>query len=418
MPMRLSVRAALAAAPLLWARGAYAEPITFTDALSRAVTSAPSLRASSLGIDAARAGVRPAGALPDPKVSVGVTDFPISGPLTGRPDRDNFSMLALGFSQDVPNRVKRQARVQRAEAGVGQSRAEYAVSVRAVRVATAAAWIDLLYAGRKLEALDKLDHELGLDAATADARVASNAARPASALEPAQLQAGLADRRETLKAERAKARAELERWTGAEDAEPVGEAPNIPLDPVVLRAGLDHLPDLELKDAEVRAAEADRGLAKAEKHSDWGYDVEYDHRDPRFGDYVSGKLRFSLPLFAAGRQDPLIAARTTELGRSYADREATRRDLKAALDSDLADHAMHMSLLERARDILVPLARRRVDLETAGYRARTAGLSDVLAARRDLIQVELDRLDREAEAARDGVRIAITYSPTDEENNQ
>ena len=419
MSSRFLARAALTAvSPLLWASGAYAEPMSFNDALSRAVASAPTLKARALGVKAARAEVRPAGQLPDPKVSVGVTDFPISGPLAGRPDRDDFSMVGVGFSQDVPNRAKRDARTAVAKAGVGESEAALVVDTRSVRVAAALAWVDLLYAQRKLDALDKLEHELGLEAQTVDARIAASSARPSAAVEPSQLLANLADRREMLKAERARARAELERWTGVEDAQPVGEPPAHMFDPVVLRAGLDQLPDLQMKDAAIHTAEAEHTLAKADKRPDWGYDVGYDHRDPRFGDYISGKLRFSLLLFAANRQDPVIAAKAADVGRAYAEREGARRDLKAALDSDLADHAMHMAQLARAQTELEPLARKRVELETASYRARTASLSDVLAARRDLIQVELDLLDREAEAARDGVRITITYSPTEEGQDQ
>lgn len=402
------------AAACLASGAVQAEPLSYAGAIARAVAFTPDLKAAELGVDAARAAARPAGALPDPKASVGFTDFPISGPLAGHPERDDFSMLTLGFSQEVPNRAKRRARVGRAEAEVTQNEAQQAVTAREVQVAAALAWIDLYYAQKKLGALDALSRELKVDAETADARLTSGASRPAATLEPEQLLARLADRRETLRAAVTKARATLERWTGVASPEPFGAAPELRLNEAALRSGLERLPQLLLKSAMVRTAEADRGLAKAEKRSDWGYEVEYSHRDPRFGDYISGKLTFSLPLFSASRQDPIVAARGATVARAYAEREATRRELRAALDGDLAEHAMHHANLARAEATLVPLARRRVELETASYRARTASLTDVLAARRDLVEAELDRLDREADTVRDQARIALTYGEQDQ----
>lgn len=410
----LLLRTAASAAALglvcAWTLAASAEPLTFADALARADASAPSLKAAGLSIDAARSAARAAGELPDPKLSVGVTDFPISGPLAGRPERDNFSMVTLGYSQDVPNRAKRRARAAQAQAAITVWEARALLERRAVRVGAALAWVDLYFAERKLEALQALRRELQVDAATAPARVASGASRPAAAVEPDQAIAALDDRRETLRAALLKARAELGRWIGpSQSVEPAGAPPAPEVDPTLLRADLEQLPQLAVKAAAVRQAEADRGAATAETRSDWGYSVEYARRDPRFGDYVSGKLSFSLPLFTRNRQDPVIAARGSDLGRALADQEATRRDLSAALDGDLAEHAMHHALLARSREVLVPLARRRADLETASYQARTASLADTLAARRARVDAELDALDREADTVRDGVRLTLTY---------
>ena len=401
---------AAAAFAAIHGASASAEPLTFAEALARAAAGAPSVKAAGLQVDAFRSSARAAGELPDPKVSVGVSDFPISGPLAGRPDRDNFSMVTLGYSQDVPNRAKRRARVAQAQAAISVGEAQRLVELRAVRVATALAWVDLYYAERKLAALQALRVELGVDANTAPAQLASGAARPAATLEPQQALAALDDRQATLRAALLKARAELERWIGpAADVEPAGPAPAPEFNDVALRADLDALPQLAVKAAAVRQAEADRGAAKAETRSDWGYSVEYARRDPRFGDYVSAKLNFSLPLFTCNRQDPVIAARGSDVGRALAEQEATRRELRAGLDGDLAEHAMHHALLARSREVLVPLARRKAELETASYQARTAQLADVLAARRARIDAELDALDREADTVRDGVRLNLTY---------
>ena len=85
------------------------------------------------------------------------------------------------------------------------------------------------------------------------------------------------------------------------------------------------------------------------------------------------------------------------------------RALAADLDAALADHVMHHDQWRRARDQVLPLARERVDLETASYGANRAGLVDVVSARAALAETELDVLDREAAVARDAVRLTLTY---------
>jgi len=400
----------LLAAATLFAGAAQAEPLTLADALSRARTSAPGVTAKALEVEAARAAAIPAGALPDPKASVGVTDFPISGPLAGRPDRDNFNMLSLGYSQDVPNRAKRRARVQEAQANIGAAVAGEAAEARMTEVSAGQAWVALYYAERKLAALDALEAELAQEKATAPARLASGGARPAAALEPQQLLAALADRRDGLRAKVLQARADLEKWIGPDPAvEPSGGAPDLDINPVALRAGLDDLPAMQVASAKVRQAQAGAAEAKADKQSDWGYNVQYDHRDPQFGDYVSARLNFTLPVFAKTRQDPVIASRLAGVNAALAEQEALRRDLLARLNDALDEDVMHHAQLARARDVLVPLAKQRVDLETASYQGGSASLTDVLAARRDEVEAELTALDREAETAAHAIELSLTY---------
>jgi outer membrane protein TolC len=210
-------------------------------------------------------------------------------------------------------------------------------------------------------------------------------------------------------AEIGKARAELTRWTGEAGPEVSGSPPAYTVDAVALRAGLDALPALTAYDAQARQADADVDAAKADKRPDWSLELAYQHRDPRFGDMVMAQATVSLPIFGATRQDPIIAARAETASRVRVEREAMRRELLAALESSLADHVMHHEQFMRARDTLVPLAKRRADLETASYSATAASLSDVLSAFLALAEARTDLVDREADVERDAVRIDVTY---------
>ncbi len=391
------------------ANTAHAAPLTYSAALKLAEVSAPVLQARAADVRAAQSSAIAAGRLPDPKVAFGVEGFPVSGPNAGRPGRDDFSDVRVGVMQDVPNGAKRRSARERAAADIGAAQTSQVAQAREVRLNTALAWIDLFYAERRLAALDDIDKALAPLRAAAPSQLASGAMRAAQTLEPEQLTAGLGDRRADLVAAVAKARSELGRWTGDADAEVTGEPPDFPIDAAALHAGLDRLPALAVYDAMGRQADADVDAAKADKHSDWGWELAYQHRDPRFGDMVMVQATVSLPLFASTRQDPIIAARTQTAGRVRIEREAARRELLASLDAGLADHAMHHDRLHRALETLVPLAKRRADLETAGYAAGTATLSDVLQAFLALAEARIDAINRDADVARDGARLVLTY---------
>lgn len=403
------MRSAAALACALVAAAAQAEPLTYAAALDLAERSAPSLQSSGLKVDAARAASRAAGRLPDPKLSVGVDNYPVSGPNAGRYGADFMTMTKVGVMQDVPNAARRRAEVAGASAKIGLAQAETALERRNVRVATALAWIDLAYAERRLAVLDQLVGGLKPLWEGQPASIASGASRPAVGLEPTRLKAVFADRRSELVAAVAKARSDLTRWTGDPAPSTSGDAPHYEIEPAALRTEIDRHPSLITAQAAERKAEAEVDTARAAKRPDWGFEAAYARRDPMFGDMVSAGVTMSLPLFAGTRQEPLIAARVADRNRTRIEREDRRRALIAALDADVADHVMHHEQWRRAVETLVPLAEQRAHLEVTSYSAGRAGFDDVRMALTDLADAKLGALEREAMVARDGARIVLTY---------
>jgi len=388
---------------------AVAQPLSFDTALNLALHNAPSLQASAAGVTAAKSAAVAAGRLPDPKLRFGVENFPVSGPPAGSFSADSMTMASVGITQDMPNGDKRKAERQKAAADIDIASANAAVETRDVRLNTALAWVDLYYARKKLTALDGAQQAITSIGATAPAQLAAGTIRPAQALEADQLNAELSDRRADLVSDVARGRAELVRWTGDDAADVAGDPPDLAVNASNLRANLDHNPSLLPYGAKTQRAEADVAMALADKHPDWGWDVAYEHRDPRWGDMVSGGVSISLPLFQKTRQDPVIDAKAEEATKAHLDQDAAHRQLQAQLDADLADHVMHHDRMTRAMTTLVPLAERKVQLETASYAAATAILSDVQQAQLALAEARIDALSREADVVRDGVRINFIY---------
>ena len=394
---------------MLAAAAASAEPMTFDQALDRAGQFAPSVAARTKQVEAERLKRSTAAQLPDPKLELGVQDYPVTGPNAFDPLADDFTMLRVGVSQDFPNPAKRRARVGRAQADVAAAEAEVGVEARDVRIAVGLAWIDLYFAKRKLQVLAELDKNIDDLGATVGARLTSGSARPSDAIRPAQLKAEVADRRAAIEAEIGRARAILTRWTGDASPDASGPLPDQLVNHDALVAHLEQLPSVRRLDVATGQAEADVRLARADKRPDWSVGVSYGKRAPRFGDLLSVGVTIDLPIFASRRQDPIIAARAREVERARLDREAALRELKAQLDTDLAEHAKHYAQYARAKDTIVPLAEQRAKLDLASYEAGQLNLGLALTSTIDAAEAELNLFDREAETVRGGVQIKLTY---------
>jgi cobalt-zinc-cadmium efflux system outer membrane protein len=393
---------------LFMTSAALADPMTFDVALKRA-DDAPSLRGRDASVSAARSSAISADRLPDPTIDFGVKDFPVTGPDAGRFNRDNFTMTTIGVSQQFINPAKRHARAAMAAAGIGAAEADRLVEARAVRLDTALAWLDLYYGQKRLALLQTLDTSLDDLQRTVSARLASGSARPSQALEPAQLRAQVIDRRAALISEIARARARLVRFTGDSNPQTAGVPPAFDVNDARLRSSIAVLPALRARDAAILSAEAQTQVARADKHPDWRVSASYGRREPDYGDLASLGVSIDLPLFARRRQDPRIAAAASEAERARFDRAATEREWIASLDADLAEHDMHHQRLENARDTLLPLARKRATLDRDSYAAGKTDLGTALMATLTAAETEVDLLDREAEVARDAVRITMTY---------
>lgn len=116
-----------------------AATLTFENALQLAERHSPSLQAEASKLIAAKQSATPAGELPDPKLLLGLQNLPIDGDAAWRPGEDGMTMQMIGLMQEVPNRDKREARVELAQAGISRAEAERHIEALKVRQATAQA---------------------------------------------------------------------------------------------------------------------------------------------------------------------------------------------------------------------------------------------------------------------------------------
>jgi cobalt-zinc-cadmium efflux system outer membrane protein len=403
-----SLVAGLAASVL--ALPGFAAALTLDEALRLAESNAPSLDSQNAKIQAASSAAIPAGELPDPKLLAGLQNYPIGGPDRWSINDDFMTMQMVGVRQEMPNGDKRKARIEVANAAVDRAAAERRVERLNVRQSTALSWISSYSVERKDALFQDFYTENRLLSDTVRAQIAGGRAQPADAVTPKQEAAQLAEQQDDLIRLRAQARAALKRWIGpAANEKPVGSLPQWPVDTSGFSHKLQHHPELAAYVPMTREAQAKVREAQAEKKSDWSWELDYQHRDRQFGDMVSVQFSWDLPLFPDSRQNPKIAAKQAELSQLEAEREALSREHTQQLESDLADYERLNRAVQRNTQSLVPLAREKVELSMASYRAGKGDLNAVVAARRELIEARLKQVDVEEQRALTSARLYFAY---------
>ncbi|WP_082532630.1 TolC family protein [Pelomonas sp. Root1237] len=401
------VAAAFVVAVFLAAPAAHAAPLNFEQAQLLAEQRSAALTARQATADGAQQARAAAGQLPDPKLAVGVENFPISGPERFSWNRESMTMRRVGVMQDVPNAAKRAARRAAAGARAERERAMLEAERLAVRREAALAWLNLHFAERKLAAFATLEQQNRLLQDTLAARVASGATTPADALMARQELLDLADRRDELQAGVEQARALLRRWTGEQsDMATASEAPVLRLDLARLLGGLDRHAELLAFNPMLAMARADLDEAVAMRRGDWGWEVAYGNRARSFGDLVSFQLTFELPVSKSTRQEPVIASRQKEVERLQAEREDALRRIRADVDGQVAELQRLERVQQRQRSVALPLAQERAQVTLASYQSGRADLGAVLAARKNAIEAQLRDLALQAQVLAQQARLA------------
>jgi cobalt-zinc-cadmium efflux system outer membrane protein len=379
---------------LVFARAACADPLTFETALELAGQRAPDIVAEAANVQAARAAWSASGTLPDPKLLLGVENLPATGANAGSFTRDFMTMRRVGVMQDVPNAAKRRAEIAAAAASVTQAETQQRVTVLTVRQETALAWLDRYYLERRLELLDAVDRDNRLLIRSVQARFAAGRGDARDVIAPKQEAADLADRRDELESRVAIAKGALRRWVGdAADAPLAGDAPSLALDPAHLRDHVHEHPELAVVAAMIDVAQAELHEAESSKRPDWGVELSYGRRGGEFSDMVSVQFTVGLPVFSKSRQDPRIAEKHAQLMRIEAQRDSMLHEHIADLATQLAEYGALRHQLERVEAIRLPLAEEKVALQLAAYRNGTGDLPALFAARRELLDERVRRID-------------------------
>lgn len=384
-----TLRIAVLATP--FAAAAATHGISLPDAIRLASERAPMLDARRAGVSAAQEEAARSGALPDPMLTVGIDNLPVTGRDAFDSRVDDMTMKKIGLQQEIPSRAKRLARRSFADRQIDEAQAQADAEGLAVRRAAAEAWIAVWTAQRQLTALQKLRGQAGLAAKVFKARVASGGESVGDALAAQAALLELDNRIEAARAEKAAAQAGLARWLGDAAVEVADQAPNfdaLPVPEAQLLAAVDRVGPLLPATAQVETAAAAIDVARAEKRPDWSVGASYGQRAGGRSDMIMFEVGIGLPLFSRNRQDRGIGAREADYQAALATREDLRRQEAARIRADIARWEGLKRQVALHEETLLPLAQDRSTTTLAAYRAG-GDLQPWLNARRDELDVHL-----------------------------
>jgi outer membrane protein TolC len=215
--------------------------------------------------------------------------------------------------------------------------------------------------------------------------------------------AAIDDRASELRRRAATARIALERWIGDRADGPLAAPPAVDALATAARALEDdvvHHAEMAVLTREEDLAAAEVRVAEALRKPDWSVQLMYSQRGPAYSNMISINVSVPLQLDRQSRQDRELAAKLALLDQVRAEREDRLRSHTAEVRAMLAEWESDRERMARYERELLPLASERTLATLAAYRGGRTGLSDVLVARRNEIDIRLQALQLEAETAR------------------
>jgi outer membrane protein TolC len=390
--------------------------LSLDEALELSVSQQPVLAAQSAAVRAARESAVAAAQLPDPMLVGGLTDLTIDGPDRYTLRKEGDTQFTLGVKQSFPGGNKRELRGARGEAEALRLDAELQEQLRMVRRETGLMWLDVWKAAQaqSLVKASIVEAQRQVDAVEIAYRTgrASQAELLSSRVSIELLDDQLANQRQ----EEWHARNQLRRWIGA-DAErsiqlelPGWSAPDL----AGLLAQLEHHPHIAAHLGAVAVARVDLDLAKADYAPDWSVQAGYGYR-PEFADYASLQFELGLPVFTRNRQDRGVLARAAEVERMEHLKEDFLRQNRATIQLNVADWRRLQERLARYDSVILPQAQQRLEAALAAYGAGSGLLTSILDARRSLLDIRMQRLGLQLDAARHQVELQyFAYAASEE----
>ena len=399
----------LATPPLLAQAGSL---LSIEEALDIAQSNAPALNAALDGARAARELAVAAGQLPDPVLRFGVDNLPVNGPDQGSLTRDFMTMRRVGVMQEYVSADKRALLRRRAEIDAVRMDATRRSLATNLQRDVATAWLDRHFALRARELLKTLEAEVSIQLRTLDSQVKAGKAAPADSPMASALLLQTQDRMLVVDRQERLALIALARWLGKDAERDLATAPNIeilalnPADPALV----EMVPSVRAHVREAELAQSDLAIAESGKRPNWSWELSYSQRGSAYSNMLSFGVNIPLTFNAVNRQDREIAAKQAQLAQAHASHEDLLRETRTSL---AAAYAEWQNLIERRRrltEALLPVARQRIELSMAAYRAGQTTLASVLEARRSEVEAQLQLLDLQRETARLWAQLHYVYA--------
>ena len=410
----IAIVAALALAfPALAQQSAQAEPtLDLQAALALARRDQPRIEAYQLEAEASEQAAVAARSLPDPQLTAGIDNFPITGRKAFSPTADEMTMLTIGVMREQVRRSKREASAQKILAEALVSRKQAGAEERHIRRDIMLAWVDAVEAKAKQKLLERMIADLRTGRKVMEAGIPTGGSTPALALqadaEIAIEQSQLADAAGAEK----RARSELAQWIGAAANRPLPDAiPDVEV-PLEMMPAIDAHPEVQVALAQQQAAERQVDLANQGRKWDPTYSVSLGIR-PRYGEMLSASVSIPLQLNRRNRQDRLVAEARARADAAALRAEDSRRVLAGEYRTAVADYEGAQAQLKRLNGEAIPALESAFKAAEARYEGGGGGtLEQPFAIVRRYVEIHLQSVEVQARRARAAAQILHVHGET------
>lgn len=387
------------------------EPLSLNAAVQAALAHSRSLDAPTAAARGAREMAVAAAQRPDAVLRLSLDNLPVDGPDRFSATRDFMTMRSITLMQTLPGADKRRARGERFEREADAALSERAVRVAALQTEVAQAWLERRLQEKRLQLLRAQIDEARVLVQTTEAALRGGQGATADALAArealAQLEQGLIG----AQAELANARLTLARFTGDPPEQPLAGLPPMQRTQTVIDSSVQ-LPDLAALQAREAVARAEAEVARHELKPDWSAELMFSQRGSQFSNMVSIGVSVPLQWDRPQRQQRELAARLARVNELEAEREEQTRERVLQVQRWQQEWRAGLDRLAFLDTQRQPLATQRVDAALAAYRGGREGLGSVLQARRDALNLALERLMLERETAGLWARLEYLFANT------
>ncbi len=364
---------------------------------AQALAANPSLQTRQAFARAAASRVRPAGALPDPMLSVGVMDLTL--PRFAFRESD-FTEVDLELSQEFPWPGSLGARTQAARAEARRAGADVAARRREIVVRTAELYYRLRYVVTARATLQRQRRLLAAAVEIATARYATTSAPQSDPLQARVAVARLDAEDATWAEQQAKVGAELKALRNVRGSERLTiELIRPETVPLVLHRGqrgagltpdsLPAHPRLIARRAAVEAAERTIRVEQLGARPDFNITTRYGAR-PLGSDFFSAFVGIRVPLWAGRKQGRLADAARADADAARAELAEETVALEAELEAAHAGFTSGETRLHLLTTQVIPSAWATVEAVLRSYRVGQAPFLNVLAAEDSFYRAELE----------------------------
>lgn len=392
---------------------AAAPVLTLGEAVARARGDQPAIAAFEREAIAEEEAAIAALSLPDPRVTVGVQNFPITGDDAFSPTDSPMTMYTIGVMREQVRRSRREAQAARLRAEAAVRRAEGLAQVVDIERDVMVAWVNAVAAAAKQRLLARIISDLRVGQEVMEAAIPTGGSSSALAL-AAQAEIALAQAQlAAARGAEAKARGELSRWIGTAALRPLPqEVPvlAIPQEAQAVATGRTH-PQVLASQAQEAAAQRQIEVARSERRQNLSWSVTLGLR-PEFGHMLSAQVSIPLQINRRGLQNRRIAEAQARTDAARLRTEDEVRELEASYATALAEYRSAAAAVEELRDDAIPALEASFEAAEARYAGGQGTLELPLEIVRRYVEANVELVEQRAARARAAAEIIYLTGET------